>query len=256
MVQRRIMDVLCHDSLLKIASFLDTTSIMNFGLSCKNTKELMLFARSVVDANACQQVERMVQHSVSTLEVITDEDKRLAIACEMLRKSDKRIIVEGFHQYMTQFGDDSIDTNVIQQTLDIMRASTDATYVLSKLTPMQKNIWKLFEDFMIGRKHYINLSWTLEYDGEEVEVSINIRKNDIMTVTIYNNVDIIPSMESFHMNDISGIVSFVQNNMYTQYFEDAKCHLLLLRNDDWNNPLTNMSIYNHIRQSINATKHQ
>jgi hypothetical protein len=204
-----------------------------------------------VDANACQQVERMVQHSVSTLEVITDEDKMLAIAFEMLHKLDKRIIVEGFHQYMTQFGDDSMDTNVIQQTLDIMRASTDATYGLSKLTPMQKNIWKLFEDFVIGRKCYINLSWTLEYDGEEVEASINIAKNNMLIVTIYNNIDIIPPMESFHMNDISGIVSFVQNNMYTQYFEDAKCQLLLLRNDDWNNSSINMSIYNCIRQSHN-----
>lgn len=250
MVQRGIMDVLCHDILLKIASFLDTTSIMNFGLTCKNTKEFIMFARSVVDANGCQQVERMVQHCVSTLEFITDEDKRPTIAFEMLRKSDKRIVFDTFHQYLTTFGDDSIDTNVIQQTLDFMMASTDATYGLSKLTPMQKNMWKLFEDFVIGRKCYINLSWILEDDGEEVEASINIGKNDIVTVTIYNNVDIIPPMESFHMSDISGIVSSVQNNMYTRFFEDAKCELRLLRNDDWNNPLINTSVYNYIRQSI------
>jgi hypothetical protein len=155
------MDVLPNDNLLKIASFLDTKSIMNFGLTCKNTKELIWLSRCIVDDNAYQQVEQMIKKCCSTL-----------------------------------------------------------------------------DDVLVASKCFINLSWTVEDDGDELEVSINIGgnaiKNNMLVATIQNHVDIIPPMEVFNVDDISGIVSFVQNNSYVQFFEDAKCQWCLLRHNGVN----------------------
>jgi hypothetical protein len=135
---------------------------MNFGLTCKNTKELIWFSRSIVDDNACQQVEHMIKQCCSNL-----------------------------------------------------------------------------KDVSVASKCFINLSWTVEDDGNELEVSINIGgkscKNDMLIATIHNSVDVISPMESFNVNDISGIVSFVQNNSYVQFFEDAKCQWCLLRHDGLTN---------------------
>ena len=155
------MDVLSNDNLLKIASFLDAQSIMNFGLTCKNTKELIWFSRSIVDDNACQQVAHMIKQCCSKL-----------------------------------------------------------------------------DDVSVASKCFINLSWIVEDDGNELEVSINVGgtswKPDVLMVTIHSSIYIISPMESFNVNDISGIVSFVQNNSYVQFFEDAKCQWYLLRHDGFN----------------------
>lgn len=159
--------------------------------------------------------------------------------------------------YVATFGDDdirAIDTNIIQETFDIMRTSTDASSGLLKLNEKQKKVWKLFEDFWLGYRCFMNLSWTVEFetgDGPiELEVSVNINSISTVNVSIYNDYDSIPIMETFNIHDTCDIVSFIQKHTYHLFFEDARHQYIMLRDSERDALLVNLQNYSNIRSSL------
>lgn len=259
------MDLLTQDLMFNIASFLDSKSIVNFGLVCHETKVLVPFARRVLDRRAYQCVDRMLNKCVSTLNIVRNDDKRREMCVEILHNLDKAVmhfvIYGSINMYVSRYGDDTIDpmkTSELKDALELMRSTkqgVDAHVVWSRLTPTQKKAWSMFEDFWLGQRAYVNLTWVVEHaDGDEIEVSMNIGScgNDIgISVTIYYTGDVIP-LQPFDINDTKGIVSFVQENTYARFFEDAKYQWLLLKNDAKDNSLNTLRGYDYIRPSIDT----
>jgi hypothetical protein len=261
------MTSLTPDVLFVIASFLDSKSIMSFGLVCRETMVLVPFARRVLDRRSYQCVDGRLNKCVCALNTIRDEHKRVDLCVEILHNLDKAVmqfvIYGSINMYVSQYGDDTTDpmkTSALKDALDIMRSTKKDCNVpcgamWSKLTPSQKKAWSLFEDFWLGQRTYVNLTWVVEtMEGDETEVSINIGSSDNennVGLTIYNGGEVIP-VEQFDINDTQEIVSFVQENTYVRFFEDAKYQWLLLKNDAQDNIVNVLRGYDYIRPSIDT----
>lgn len=257
MLLREAMNSLTPDILMVIASFLDSKSIMNLGVVCRENKVLVPFARRVLDCRSYQCVNGMLNKCVSTLNIINDKRTRLEVCQEILQNLDKAvtkfIIYGSINLYVSQYGD-AMNTTVLKDTLDLMRTiknKSNVHIVWSQFTQAQKMAWSMFEDFWLGQRTYVNLTWVVEtIEGDEIEASINIGNiDDGLTLTIYNGVDCSPFV-SFDINDSKGIVSYVQENTYLQFFEDAKYQCILLKNDVQENMLNRLRDYDYIRPSI------